>query len=315
VALAVVADAAPAPKSHNKMRENMKAKMRAKTNSLPMPHKNKAPATATAPKKISAQIGSLMLDLEKKGKAEKGVMQPEAQEYVKQLEKKVAEMSKSVDGLTHQVHELEEAEYARTHEKKTNAPTSSGIGPLNSMTKPVAKTVPKPAAKTVPKPAAKTAPHLEEESESESGESEAEAPEEKSEGESEPEVDEVDEPVETPEQKLDAEEDEETNDDPRQGQSPDDEETNDDPRQENPDKKKDESDKENVKSSKKDTKSTEESKPAAAEEPGYLDSLRSYLPSNPLGGMFGGEEDLDAAASLEESTYGDDNADSGSTFW
>lgn len=295
VALAVVADAAPTPKSHNKMRENMKAKMRAKTSSLPMPHKNKAPATATAPKKISAQIGSLMLDLEKKGKAEKGVMQPEAQEYVKQLEKKVAEMSKSVDGLTHQVHELEEAEYARTHEKKTNAPTSSGIGPLNSMTKPVAKTVPKPAAKTVP--------HLEEESESESdGDSEAEAPEQKSEGESEPEVDEVDEVVETPEQKLDAEEDDsesqaEDNKDSKEEQDP---------------------DKENVddsKSSKKDTKSTEDSKPAAAEEPGYLDSLRSYLPSNPLGGMFGGEEDLDAAASLEESTYGDDNADSGSTFW
>merc|ERR1712226_545062 len=219
---------APATKSHSKMREKMKAKMRAKTSSLPMPHKNKQ-AVPVAPKKISAQIGSLMLDLEKKGQSDKKshtdkndaqAIQPETQQYISKLESKIADMSKSVDGLTHQVHELEEAEYARTHEKKSSAPTSNGIGPLTSMTKPTKVTATKAAEPTkVTATKAKSNSHLEEEQE-EVHENDDEEKDEKDEDEEVADADEQDNASEDEkdessqdqkEQLQDAEEDESDN--------------------------------------------------------------------------------------------------------
>merc|ERR1712076_177920 len=234
-----------------------------------MPRKNKQ-AVPVAPKKISAQIGSLMLDLEKKGQSDKKshtdkndaqAIQPETQQYISKLESKIADMSKSVDGLTHQVHELEEAEYARTHEKKSSAPTSNGIGPLTSMTKPTKVTATKAAEPTkVTATKAKSNSHLEEEQE---------------------EVHEND-----------------------------DEEKDEDGKDEKNDDDKDEKEEHAKKESKHDDKADKEK--SDAEEAGYLDTIRSYLPSNPLTGMFGGEEDLDEAASLEENTYGE--ADAGDSY-
>merc|ERR1712226_1313296 len=313
VLLALVADAAPATKSHSKMREKMKAKMRAKTSSLPMPHKNKQ-AVPVAPKKISAQIGSLMLDLEKKGQSDKKshtdkndaqAIQPETQQYISKLESKIADMSKSVDGLTHQVHELEEAEYARTHEKKSSAPTSNGIGPLTSMTKPTKVTATKAAEPTkVTATKAKSNSHLEEEQE-EVHENDDEEKDEKDEDEEVSDADEQDNASgdekdessqDQKEQLQDAEEDESDNS-----------EADEDGKDEKNDDDKDEKEEHAKKESKHDDKADKEK--SDAEEAGYLDTIRSYLPSNPLTGMFGGEEDLDEAASLEENTYGEADAD------
>merc|ERR1712226_1770698 len=290
---------APATKSHSKMREKMKAKMRAKTSSLPMPHKNKQ-AVPVAPKKISAQIGSLMLDLEKKGQSDKKshtdkndaqAIQPETQQYISKLESKIADISKSVDGLTHQVHELEEAEYARTHEKKSSAPTSNGIGPLTSMTKPTKVTATKAAEPTkVTATKAKSNSHLEEEQE-EVHENDDEEKDESSQDQKE--------------QLQDAEEDESDN------SEADEEEKDEDGKDEKNDDDKDEKEEHAKKESKHDDKTDKEK--SDAEEAGYLDTIRSYLPSNPLTGMFGGEEDLDEAASLEENTYGE--ADAGDSYF
>merc|ERR1711965_254648 len=137
VAILVAVECKPVHKSHQKMREASKKKMKAKTTSMPSAEKQ---IKVELPKKskLKAQIGSLMVDLEKSQMAKKAAsqsLQTSSPGETKNVEKKLEDMAKQIASLTHQVKELEEEEYAHAHKKKISGPQSS-VGGLKAMTVP-----------------------------------------------------------------------------------------------------------------------------------------------------------------------------------